>query len=723
MSSLVAESADILVTDGGFRIERRVRQADPDDLRNLSARLDSRLGGVFTSGVEYPGRYTRWELGYENPLLTVAARGPELVVTSPGPRGEVLLAGLVELLADAPELVVRREARELRLAPADVPAGVFSEEERSRRPSAFTSLRAVLAALRTPDDSHLGFYGAFAYDLLFQFEPIELKLPRPDDHRDFLLHLPDRLLVHDRATASYLWLEYEFAWNGSSTADLERTVVPAPIGPAAEVPADLPPGDYAAMVDVAKEYFRRGDLYEVVPSQPLHVRCSSPAQMFERLQETNPAPYSFLINLGTSHLVGASPEMYVRVTGRTVETCPISGTRPRGKDALGDAQQILELLNSAKDEAELTMCTDVDRNDKARVCVPGSVKVIGRRQIELYSRLIHTVDHVVGTLREDRDALDAFLTHMWAVTVTGAPKKWATQFIEDHEDSARGWYGGAVGGLLLNGDINTGLTLRTAQIKDQVALVRAGATLLYDSVPVEEEAETRLKAGALLAVASGTAAPAQVAAVASVPAPARPGRLRVLVVDHEDSFTLNLASYFREAGCDVVTVRAGSQGPLLAQDRWDLVVLSPGPGRPSTFAMADLIGELYEAGIPMFGVCLGLQGLVEQAGGRLHQLPEPVHGKASRILGQEGVLFGEQPVAVAVARYHSLYALADEVPAQLRVTAQTADGIVMAVEHRDAPAWAVQFHPESILSAAEGGGLEVIRRVVEAVELRRAEAR
>src|SRR5204862_5877163 len=197
-------------------------------------------------------------------------------------------------------------------------------------------------------------------------------------------------------------------------------------------------------------------------------------------------------------LVAASPEMYVRVEGRRIETCPISGTIARGRDPLEDSERIRELLNSKKDESELTMCTDVDRNDKSRVCVPGSVRVIGRRQIEMYSRLIHTVDHVEGRLQPGRDALDAFLAHTWAVTVTGAPKAWAMQFIEDHERSARAWYGGAVGVIGFDGNLNTGLTLRTIRVKHGVAEVRAGATLLYDSDPAAEEAETELKASAFL---------------------------------------------------------------------------------------------------------------------------------------------------------------------------------------------------------------------------------
>src|SRR5262249_35451630 len=127
-----------------------------------------------------------------------------------------------------------------------------------------------------------------------------------------------------------------------------------------------------------------------------------------------------------------------------------------------------------------------------------SVRVIGRRQIEMYSRLIHTVDHVEGRLRPEFDALDAFLAHAWAVTVTGAPKTWAMQFIEDHEKSSRAWYGGAVGMIGFNGTLNTGLTLRTIRVKHGVAEMRAGATLLFDSDPEAEEAETELKASAFL---------------------------------------------------------------------------------------------------------------------------------------------------------------------------------------------------------------------------------
>src|SRR5712664_3686755 len=266
--------------------------------------------------------------------------------------------------------------------------------------------------------------------------------------------------------------------------------------------------------------------------------------------------------------------MYVRVTGDRVETCPIAGTIARGDGPLEDAANIRALLDSPKEESELTMCTDVDRNDKSRICEPGSVQVIGRRQIEIYSRVIHTVDHVEGRLRPGFDALDAFLTHMWAVTVTGAPKAWAMQFIEDHEETPRRWYGGAVGKIGFDGSMNTGLTLRTAHITGGIAAVRAGATLLYDSVPEAEEKETHIKARALLETLAEASRGTRAAIAESRPAHVTASAdyaPRVLLVDHQDSFVHTLGDYFRQQGAEVTTLRFGFSPALLDFYAPDLV--------------------------------------------------------------------------------------------------------------------------------------------------------
>ncbi len=228
--------------------------------------------------------------------------------------------------------------------------------------------------------------------------------------------------------------QYDFEREGLSTLGLERTAEPVPAPPAREpgpIVSDHTPEEYMANVEKVREGMRRGDYYEVVLRQTFRTPYSGKAsELFERVQRASPSPYEFLLQFGEEQLVGASPEMFVRVEGQRVETCPIAGTAQRTGDPLRDAENIRELLKSTKEESELTMCTDVDRNDKSRVCEPGTVKVIGRRLIESYAGVFHTVDHVEGFLKEGFDSLDAFLSHMWAVTLIGAPKKAAAQAIE-----------------------------------------------------------------------------------------------------------------------------------------------------------------------------------------------------------------------------------------------------------------------------------------------------
>ncbi|HTR93980.1 MAG TPA: anthranilate synthase component I [Trebonia sp.] len=737
-----------MTTGGGVTITRSAEAFDPAELTRIAELVDRRRGGVLSSGMEYPGRYSRWHLAYADPPLEIACRGRLVTARAINERGLVLMPAIRDAMLRAG--VGQSAAPDAVTVYVPEGEGTFTEEERSRRPTVFSVLREITAALACPD-AHLGLYGAFGYDLAFQFEPVRLVIDRADDQRDLVLHLPDQIWAIDLRREEAIRYSYEFEVAGKSTVGLPRDTEPTQelVPGSGTLPPQPAPGRYAEVVEQAKERFKCGDLFEVVPGHVFHERCASPSRFYERLRERNPAPFEFLFNLGDGeYLVGASPEMYVRVYGDRVETCPISGTIARGADPLEDAANIARLLGSAKEESELTMCTDVDRNDKSRVCVPGSVRVIGRRQIEMYSRLIHTVDHIEGRLRPGFDALDAFLTHMWAVTVTGAPKTWAMQFIEDNEDTRRRWYGGAVGAIGFNGSMNTGLTLRTARIRDGIAAVRVGATLLYDSDPESEERETHIKARALLEtlreveearVAAERAitgpAEAEIAAsgsadyeggtgsigtgsIATAPAPRR---LRVLLVDHQDSFVHTLADYFRQHDADVTTLRSGFDAALLDEIAPNLVVLSPGPGRPADFGCDALLSELDSRALPAFGVCLGLQAMVEHAGGELSLLPEPQHGKPGRIQVRDdcaSALFAGLPAEFTAARYHSLYAKEADVKGGFTVTAATPDGVVMAIEDEAAGRWAVQFHPESILTAAGRSGHRIIANVLAHVRAR-----
>ena len=712
-------------TAGGITVHRA--SVDDDYVEHdrsvtaLAAALDHRPGVLLSSSYDYPGRYSRWDIGCVAPPLRLAACERRITIEALNARGVVLLRALAARFAGEADYT-DAEGDSQRLAfTVRAPEPVLLEEERSRQRSVFTALRQVQALFASDEDTHLGLYGAFGYELAFQFEPVRRHLARNAAARNLVLYLPDKLLLVDHKRERVQRLYYDFTFHDEdgehSTRHLPREVTPGSFvpgtGQGGAIVCDHAAGAYAATVRTARQHFARGDLFEVVPGQTFSTPCHAmPSQVFQRLRQQNPAPYGALLNLGQQeYLVAASPEMYVRVEGQRVETCPISGTIARGGDALEDAERIRTLLNSAKDEAELSMCTDVDRNDKSRVCEPGSVRVLGRRQIELYSRLIHTVDHVEGILKPGCDALDAFLSHAWAVTVTGAPKQAAIQFLEDHELSPRRWYGGALGCLRFNGDLNTGLTLRTIHIERGLARVRAGATLLSDSDPDAEETETRLKASALLHVLA-PAAQEYAPRVAHTAVPVlRSGQVmqdapRVLMVDHQDSFVHTLSGYLQEAGAQVRTVRPAGVARILATGTVDLVVLSPGPGRPADFAVPDTLALCLARDMPVFGVCLGLQGIVEHFGGTLAQLPQPMHGKASLLCEVDGVLFEGLDGPLRVGRYHSL--VAAKVPDCLRVCARSEDGAVMAVMHRQLPIAAVQFHPESILSLSAGSGRRVL---------------
>lgn len=706
-------------TQGGIFVSRTVDKISVKAaLEEVLLRLDSQRGGLLKSQYEYPGRYTRWAIGFVNPPLELATRDNTFTLTAHNQRGLILLEYLSEALSNLPQLagLSRKEHQLFGLVkPTD---RLFSEEERSQQPSVFTVVREIIRLFSSVEDEHLGLYGAFGYDLVFQFEQMCKKQQRAEEQRDLVLYLPDQLFIVDYYQQQGYRLQYEFVTEYGITRDLPRSGEKIDYRGKNLTPTqacDHQPGEYEEQVTKALEYFRRGDLFEVVPSQNFFKHCTkSPTQLFRILKEINPSPYGFIFNLGGEYLIGASPEMFVRVDGRRVETCPISGTIRRGKDAIEDALQIQKLLNSNKDESELTMCTDVDRNDKSRICEPGSVKVIGRRQIEMYSHLIHTVDHVEGLMRPEFDALDAFLTHLWAVTVTGAPKRWAMEFIEQHERSPRRWYGGAVGYLTFDGNLNTGLILRTIRLQDTIAEVRAGATVLYDSDPEAEAQETITKAAALFQTIEQAHSNPKISATLQ-PQQIQPGTgKRILLIDHEDSFVHTLANYMRQTGAEVTTLRHGFERSLLDRKRPDLVVLSPGPGRPADFQVAETIYACQKRQIPIFGVCLGLQGIVEAFGGELGVLDYPQHGKVSPlyVVDNESKLFQDLPLSFEVGRYHSLYALPEKLPAELKVTAITEDGIIMGIEHRTLPIAAVQFHPESIMTLAGGIGQQIINNAV-----------
>ena len=678
--------------------------------------LDRFRGAYLSSGYEYPGRYSRWDIASARPPLEIVARGRRVEFRPLNERGRRIAEMLCPVLAGHPHW------EEFGTESGGILAGRlkpmperFPEEERSKQPSVFSVLRTLIEEFRGAGDGRLALVGAFGYDLLFQFEPVDLRLPRTG-HKDLHLFFCDDISFMDRENERIDRYQYEFTRGGVTTRGLERQAEEIPAaqhrapGP---IVSDHKPEEYMANVEAVREGMRRGEYYEVVLRQTFSTPYSGLAsELFERVQDASPSPYEFLLQFGDEQLVGASPEMFVRVEGRRVETCPISGTAQRTGDALRDAENICELLGSTKEESELTMCTDVDRNDKSRVCEPGTVKVLGRRLIERYAGVFHTVDHVEGVLKEGFDSLDAFLSHMWAVTVIGAPKKAAARAIESLEKNARGWYGGAVGMIALNGDVNTGILIRTTYLRDGAASYPVGATLLYDSVAAMEERETRLKATGFFRILGEPDPVPPSAEVVNEPVGAG---TRLLLIDNDDCFIQTIANYVRQTGAEVVTYRAGIAAEMIREIAPHLVLISPGPGRPVDFGVPALVRTLADMAIPVFGVCLGLQGVVEAFGGDLGVLDYPMHGKRSVVRHSGAGVFRGLPEEFQVGRYHSLYARREKLPECLEITAESTEGgIIMGVRHKRLPIEAVQFHPESILTLTPGGnyGLKLFENAV-----------
>lgn len=708
-----------------MKITHKDQHLPYEGLDPLIDNLDKNKGLYMASDTDYPGRYSRWDIGFDRPPLEVLGHADRTVFHALNARGERildLLASFFERHADPAFTAARQDTQHL-VCTIQKTDAVFTEEARSQQPSPLSPLRLFMRYAESAE-SFGGFYGAFAYDLLFCFNPVPLKHTRSDEHVLFHLYLPDCLYLLDRRKETLICRRYDFADAGKDTEDLPHNDAPPRAKSAADavpppkkqpdIGSNMTDDAYADMVSRAKEHIRKGDVFEVVLSRIFDAPCTEkPSTLFRNIRKINPSPYEFLMQMGDEQLVGASPEMFVRVEGKRVESCPISGTARRSKtpgDAaiIEDAEILRGLLNSAKDTAELTMCTDVDRNDKARICEAGSIRLLARRQIETYAGLFHTVDHVEGMLRNGFDGIDAFLSHMWAVTLTGAPKTEAAKIVEQFEPEPRLFYGAAVGALHFNGDVNTGITIRTLHLKNGHARYQSGASIVFDSVPEEEAAETHTKANSFRRILSGDiAAPAP-----RVTAKTGSGKT-VILIDNEDSFVHTLADYIRQTGAEAVTYRHGTDMETLIAHNPHLILHSPGPGLPAQFRVPETVQAFAQTGIPQFGVCLGLQGIFESFGGTLGYLDNPHHGKTWTLTHEQHPLFRDVPNPATVGAYHSIYGIKDTLPADLEAIAVNENDIIMAIAHKTLPIWAVQFHPESILSMNGYAGHKMIENVMQ----------
>ncbi len=437
--------------------------------------------------------------------------------------------GRYSLLGDAPAVVVWGDPGAFHIRFPE-----SGEEER------FTgSTRELLAELRRrfrpAGAAHLphlfaAWVGYFAYDLVFDFEPMARRLePRADGQPQLCLMLPRRTVVFDNVAKRMRLVANVVAGEANTAAEITaagegelatlRALLEAPpsapgiltlpeVGELPEPASNMDRATFCDAVERIKQYIRAGDIFQAVFSQRFSVAVGdlAPTLLYRVLRAINPSPYLFCLELDGQALVGSSPEVLVRVTGREVIVRPIAGTRPRGADAAEDQRLEEELLADPKERAEHLMLVDLGRNDVGRISRPGSVRVDELMVIERYSHVMHIVSNVVGELAEGIDSVEALPACFPAGTVSGAPKIRAMEIIEELEPDRRGSYAGAVGYLTLDGDLDTCITLRTVRLAGGEAEVQAGAGIVADSVAEREYEETENKArGMIQAIARAMA--------------------------------------------------------------------------------------------------------------------------------------------------------------------------------------------------------------------------
>lgn len=396
---------------------------------------------------------------------------------------------------------------------------------------ALDSLRALIAESRIetmPDGVPpvaAGLFGYLGYDMIRLVENLPDVNPDP-------LGLPDAMLMRPSVVAVLDGVKGEVtlcapAWHdGTDNAraayaraaervmDALRSLdrqpsEPRALGDEAQIGAPVSnfskPG-YLAAIEKAKDYIRAGDIFQVVPSQRWRMDFPLPPfALYRSLRRTNPSPFMFFLNMGGFQIVGASPEILVRLRDGEVTIRPIAGTRPRGADEAEDRALEADLLSDQKELAEHLMLLDLGRNDVGRVAKPGTVRPTEKFVIERYSHVMHIVSNVVGELRDGEDALSALLAGLPAGTVSGAPKVRAMEIIDELEPEKRGVYGGAVGYFAANGEMDMCIALRTGVVKDQALYIQAGGGVVYDSDPEAEFQETVNKSRALQRAAEGAA--------------------------------------------------------------------------------------------------------------------------------------------------------------------------------------------------------------------------
>ncbi|MDP6647925.1 MAG: anthranilate synthase component 1, partial [Candidatus Woesearchaeota archaeon] len=403
--------------------------------------------------------------------------------------------------------------------------GMVSEEERLKLTNHMDILRKIVFKFKPTEKPFIpygGLFGSISYDFIDQFEDLPKNKVNLTNEPDYVFYFLDNLfLINHEEKKTYFVAnalitnendnifdeclskieEYKQVMNKKIKFEQTKT------NKEFEVKSDTTKDEFKSMVNKIKDHIKLGDVYQAVPSRTIIADCNKkPLDIYKKLKDINPSPYMFYINSGDDILLGASPEMNIKVQGdeqKTVEIRPIAGTKPRGLvnnklDLDLDSRYETELKIDKKEISEHTMLVDLARNDVARICKPGTRYVDEPLVVEKYSHVQHLVTNVKGILKANLDALHAYVATMNMGTLTGAPKVEAMKLLRQYEKTKRGFYGGSVGYITPSGDLDTAIVIRSMKVKENKIYLRVGAGIVYDSDPENEFLETERKAYACL---------------------------------------------------------------------------------------------------------------------------------------------------------------------------------------------------------------------------------
>ena len=475
---------------------------------------------LFFESADIVKKYGEKSLGSASPTLHIVGRGDSFEIRSLNPHGLYLLQHLKKELKFCDSAIMKKGIIVGKLTPK---RKVVSEDQRIKLKTHIDILRTIAFAFKPTKElpyPSCGLFGAFSFDFIDQFEDLPKNANDPLRDPDYEFYFLDNLFVTNHLEKKTMIIINAIITTEPKNTQLQRIqktiqtykkALDAPLPKISKVKpikrvieTDTPEDEFKKIVVKMREHIMNGDVVQVVPSRTIMSNYNAePLDIYKHLRALNPSPYMFYINSGEGILLGASPETCVKVEKNIMQIRPIAGTKPRGliNDKIDpdlDSRYEIELKTDQKEIAEHTMLVDLARNDVARVCKPGSRFVDYPFFVEKYSHVQHLVSNIRGELKEGLDALHAYLASMNMGTLSGCPKVMAMKIIRQFEKNKRGFYGGAVGYLTPSGEFDSAIIIRSMRLKNKKAYIRAGAGIVYDSIPENEYHETEKKAQACL---------------------------------------------------------------------------------------------------------------------------------------------------------------------------------------------------------------------------------